>query len=117
MHRDFHRTLKLPHYAPNLDALAEFFDDIAAWDYVADRAATGLAFVFWHYDAFAAKEPRAAHAVLDLYASAARGGALLGHRMVCLVQTDDPELSFPPVGATRVDEAIGWPWIDDGEQT
>ena len=28
--------------------------------------------------------------------------ALIGHRMICLVQSDDPSIQFDPIGATPV---------------
>jgi hypothetical protein len=37
--------------------------------------------------------------------------ALIGRRLMCLVQSDDPRITFPPVGAT----GVGWneaEWLD-----
>jgi hypothetical protein len=39
---------------------------------------------------------------LDIYACQARNGALIGRRMMCLVQTNDPGQAVKPVGATPV---------------
>jgi hypothetical protein len=58
--------------------------------------------VFTGYDKFAARCPRAAQIVLDIFAAQAENTALIGHRMMCLVQSDDPDIEFEPVGAMPV---------------
>jgi len=96
-------ALDFPDYfGRNLDALNDCMRDVIAGDYGFDVNATGFVLVFRRYDVFAALEPRAAHAVLDIFAKQARDAALVGHRMMCLVQSDDPNLRFEPVGATPV---------------
>ncbi len=76
-----------------MDALNDCMRDVVAGDYGADLNATGFVMVLRRYDVFAAFEPRAAHAVLDIFADQARNGALVGHRMMFLVQSDDPYLN------------------------
>ncbi len=58
--------------------------------------------VFTGYDKFVAHCPHGAQATLDIFADQARGAALFGHRMCCLVQSDDPNIRFEPVGAMPV---------------
>jgi hypothetical protein len=65
-------------------------------------AATGLALAIIGYDKFAAVEPHIAQTVLDIFAGQARHAALVGHRMLCSVQSDDTRITFAPVGATPV---------------
>lgn len=102
-HRDVKAALDFPdHYGDNLDAFNDCLRDVAAYTYGADRDATGTVLVFTRYDAFTRREPRAAQAVLDIIAGTARFAMLYGHRMLCLVQSDDPDLAFEPVGATPV---------------
>ena len=91
------------HFGGNLDAFDDCMRDVAAYAYGADRASAGTAFVFTGYDAFAAVDGRAAQVVLDIMADNARVGLLHGHRMICLVQSDDRDLRFAPVGATPVE--------------
>ncbi|GGS43342.1 hypothetical protein GCM10010171_43070 [Actinokineospora fastidiosa] len=62
----------------------------------------GLAVVLTHYDAFAASWPDLAWAMLDLMAEHSRVAALMGRRLLCLVHSSDPDLSFEPVGAAPV---------------
>jgi RNAse (barnase) inhibitor barstar len=100
---DFHRDIKVAldfpdYYGANLDAFNDCLRDVATQD----SPATGLVLVMTGYDAFARREPRAAQAILDIIADQARTGALHGHRMLCLVQSDDPHIEFAPVGGTAV---------------
>jgi RNAse (barnase) inhibitor barstar len=98
-HRDIRVALDFPdHYGNNLDALNDSLRDIA----IEGTAPVGLVLVLAGYDAFARREPRAAQTILDITADQARTGALFGHRLLCLVQSDDPRLTFVPVGATAV---------------
>jgi hypothetical protein len=71
--------------------------------------------VFTGYDAFAARCPRAAQIVLDIMADSSRSAALVGRRLMCLVQRNDPHVQFEPVGATPV----AWndaEWLDSRRQ-
>lgn len=95
----------------NLNALNDCLRDVAAGDYGSDPPATGLVVVMRRFDlvvvmrrfdSFAAADTSAAHAVLDIFASQSRNAALIGRRLMCLVQTDDSRLTFAPVGATPV---------------
>lgn len=104
---DFHTAVKpaldFPdYYGHNLDAFNDCLRDVAYYEYGADRDATGTILVLTGYDAFTRHEPKAAQVILDIIASNARLAMLIGHRLLCLVQSDDPELAFAPVGATPV---------------
>jgi len=114
--RDLHRALasalNFPdYYGHNLAALNDCLSDVVTYEYASSPAATGFVLVLNHYDALATLQPDFAHAVLDVYARQARSAALIGHRMLCLVQSNDPDLRFEAVGASRV----GWnsaEWLD-----
>jgi hypothetical protein len=102
-HRDIKAALDFPdYYGHNLDAFNDCMRDVASWEYGASRDATGTVLVFTGYDAFAGREPEAAQVILDIVAVAARWSMLFGHRMLCLVQSNDPHISFEPVGARPV---------------
>ncbi len=97
-HRDAAAVLGFPdHYGHNLDAFGDSLRDTVL------RDAPGTVLVFAHYDAFARREPRAAQAILDVVADAGRTALVHGRRVLCLVQSDDPDLRFAPVGATPVE--------------
>lgn len=103
MHMDVALVLNFPdYYGRNLDALNDCLSDVAACEYGFSRDDTGLALVVYGFDRFVHHEVRAAHALLDIFAVQARCAALLGHRMLCLAQSDDAHLALPPVGATPV---------------
>lgn len=90
------------HFGGNLDAFNDCLRDVATYEYGASADKTGTVLVFTGYDAFAAREPRAAQVILDVIADNVRFAMLFGHRMACLVQVDDPATRFEPVGAVAV---------------
>lgn len=103
MHKGLASLLDFPdYYGHNRPALADCLSDVAAGDYGVNELATGLVLVVQNYDTFAARDPDAAFALLDIFAVQARGAALIGRRMLCLLQSNDPRLTFPPVGAVPV---------------
>ena len=62
----------------------------------------GRVLVFNRYDSFAARFPDVAWSVLDTMAFRSRWFLLFGRRLIILVQSDDPEIFFEPVGGCRV---------------
>jgi hypothetical protein len=54
-----------------------------------------------NFDAFVGSDRHCAY-LLDIFASQARSAALIGNRMMCLLHSNDPRLSFEPVGAMPV---------------
>jgi len=112
MHRALASALGFPdYYGHNVNALDECLGDIASYDYTTTPAALGFALVVEGIDRFAQSEPWAAQRLLDSFARAAHGAALIGHRMLCLVQSSDARIQFEPVGASPV----GWnpkEWLD-----
>ena len=94
-------ALDFPDYfGRNLAAFNDCMGDVAAGDYGSNLDATGFVLVFRAYDTFVRRDPAAAHAVLDMLANQFRNGALIVHRMMCLLQSDDPKLHLSPVGAS-----------------
>lgn len=84
------------YYGHNLDAFNDCLGDIDV------PVAGGVALVLRHYDRFAVHQRDAAQAILEICAGNARRFMLFGQRLATLVQSDDPALSFSPVGATPV---------------
>jgi hypothetical protein len=87
------------YYGRNLDALNDCLRDVATFDYGSDPDSTGTVVAFRHYDQIVSMDSDRAQAVLDIFTDRARDGLLIGHRMMVLVQSDDPDLSFGPLGA------------------
>ncbi|MGH8828759.1 MAG: barstar family protein [Jiangellaceae bacterium] len=90
------------YFGRNLDALNDCMRDVAAGDYGWPREATGLVMVLKAFDKFSNVDRHTAQALLDIFAGQARAALLIGNRLICLVQSDDPRLSFEPVGAMPV---------------
>lgn len=94
MHDDLARELAFPdYYGRNLDALNDCLRDLKM------PREGGVALVLRRFDAFALREPRVAEAILDIAEHASRGYLVFGHRFVVLVQSDDPQITFGPLGA------------------
>ncbi|WP_042390636.1 barstar family protein [Streptacidiphilus melanogenes] len=102
-HTDVAAALDFPdYYGANLDAFNDCLGDVMGGAYGVPQDAPGVALAFTHYDVFAAACPREAHVVLDIVADHARRAAVFGGRLLCLVQSDDPDLRQEPVGAQPV---------------
>jgi hypothetical protein len=103
MFDDLAEGLNLPDYfGRNLDALNDCMRDVASCDYGRHSDATGLVIVLRGFDAFTSVDRRTAQVMLDIFADQARSAILIGNRIICLVQSNNPELSFEPVGAMPV---------------
>jgi hypothetical protein len=77
---------------PILDSLNDDFYNIQA------PKDGGYALVLIRFDRVAKKLPGVAEEVLNILANASRDQMLFGRRFLCLVQSDNPELHFGPVG-------------------
>ena len=98
MHEALSSGLEFPgYYGRNLSALNDCIGDIE----IPEEG--GRVLVFNKYDSFAARFPDVAWSVLDIIEVNARRLLLFGRRLIVLVQSDDPEISFNRVG--------GWPVI------
>ncbi|MFF4583647.1 hypothetical protein [Streptomyces sp. NPDC001389] len=62
----------------------------------------GLVLAFSDYDRLMTTCPKAAQVVLDIIAGPARQAAVLRRRLIGLVQSNDPQIRFEPVGAMPV---------------
>jgi Barstar (barnase inhibitor) len=98
---DFHieaqRVLSFPaHYSKNLAGWVDCLPDLE----VPDQSGTVL--VFRRYDVFAKVQPQLAQTILDSIESTSRRFLLTGHRLLALVQSDDPRIRFERVGAMPV---------------
>jgi Barstar (barnase inhibitor) len=88
-----------PSVRHNLDGFNDRMRDVVDQEYGWPPEATGLALVFTRYDTIAGREPDAAHAVLDILTDQSRSALLFGRRLMCLVQSDDPDIHFGRLGA------------------
>jgi RNAse (barnase) inhibitor barstar len=84
------------YYGRNLDALNDCMRDLEV------PFEGGRVLVFERFDIPAAAISDFAYVLLDIVASVARDKLMFGRRLITLVQSNDPTLGFPPVGATSV---------------
>jgi len=84
------------YYGENLDALSDCLSTLA----IPDEG--GRVLVFDRFDVPARALIGLATRVLDVIAVQARQHLLFGHRLLALLQSDDPKLGFDPIGATSV---------------
>ena len=94
MHADLARNLAFPdHYGRNLDALNDSLSDLNL------PVEGGMAIVLVRFDAFAQRCHDVAQQVLDIAERVSRRYLLSGRRFLILVQSDDPQIEFEPLGA------------------
>jgi Barstar (barnase inhibitor) len=97
------RAFSFPdYYGRNFNTLSDCLGDVASFDYGADSDATGTATVLRRFDRFVERQPESAHSLLDTFARTGRAALLIGHRMVFLVQSDNPDLQLAAVDAVAV---------------
>ena len=97
MHDALSCGLQFPdYYGRNLAALDDCINDIE----VPEEG--GRVLVFNRYDSFTARVPHVAWSVLDLMEFRSRRFLLFDKRLIILVQSDDPEISFERVGGCSV---------------
>ncbi|MFC9157850.1 barstar family protein [Streptomyces bauhiniae] len=104
MHRAMAAALDFPdYYGHNRDALNDCLGDVACYGGYDDAPeGAGLALVFTDHDRFATTCPRADQVVLDIIADRGRQAVVLRRRLICLVQSNDPQIRFEPIGAKSV---------------
>lgn len=96
-------ALDFPEYfGRSLDAFRDCLRDVATFEYGSDESTAGTGLALVHFDRFVGVEPYAANVILDVFADCARFAMLIGHRMLCLVQSDEPNLRLAPVGTVAV---------------
>lgn len=103
MHTDLALALNFPdYYGRNLDALNDCLGDVAVADYGLSKEDAGLALVIRRIDLFLQRQPAVGHHLIEALVGVGHDAALFGHRILCLAQSDDPDLTIPPIGARTV---------------
>jgi RNAse (barnase) inhibitor barstar len=96
-YEDVRETFTLPEYCGgNLDSLNDCLGEIAIpYD-------SGAACIFFRFDTFARRYPQLAQGLLEIVEVNSRRFLLFGSRLIALVQSNDPKITFKPVGACPV---------------
>lgn len=98
-HTDLARMFDFPdYYGRNWDAFNDCLRDVRAHAYGFPADAAGVVMVLTGFDAFAARCPREARLLLDVYVNQQRYGLIRGAQLICFVQSDDPRLRLDAVG-------------------
>jgi RNAse (barnase) inhibitor barstar len=93
MHDDLKQKLRFPdHYKSDFGALKESLKEL-------DITGKGTVLLLHHFDAV---DKETAQILLDILARASQWHLLLGERLLTLLQVDDAEATYEPVGARPV---------------
>lgn len=96
-HTEVSQILGFPgYYGQNLNAFNDCLCDIEVPDI------GGMVLLFWKADSFISKQGELMWNILDILAGACREELMFGHRMIILLQSDDPNIYINPVGARGV---------------
>ncbi|MEN6624728.1 MAG: barstar family protein [Candidatus Sumerlaeia bacterium] len=96
-HADVKKALDFPnYYGKNLNAFNDCMSDLE----IAETG--GLVVVLWEFADWFKNDAEFATTVIDILAVNARHHLLFGERLIILLQSDDPALRVPDVGATPV---------------
>jgi RNAse (barnase) inhibitor barstar len=109
-HKEAARTLRFPdYYGGNLNAFNDCLGDMNIPE------TGGTIIVFVRFDLFAGRFRDAAQGILEMIAINSRRYSLEGKRLLGLAQSDNPRISFNPVGACPV---IWNPkeWLDENRK-
>ncbi len=99
--KDFHNEIKnlleFPdHYNGNLDALNDCLCDIEFGKF------DGMVIALENYDEWHRKNKDCSETILDIMADCSYHHLLFGNRLAVLVQSNDPQIEFKPVGQKPV---------------
>jgi hypothetical protein len=101
------------HYGRNLDALSDCLFDVVAGETGFGDGASTRVLAIYQFDSLVRNDPTFAYQLVDILFENAIMGLKLGLPFLVMLQTDDPELKLPPVGATP----IGWNRAEFGRST
>lgn len=109
-HEDAAKKFEFPaYYGRNLAAFEDCLSDLDM------NNVRGTLVVFDRFDTFAHRDRSTAETILDILAQSSRFHSLLGQRLVVLVQSDDPNIRFGPIGGCAVEwNPKEWPGSSRG---
>ncbi|MFW2381022.1 MAG: barstar family protein [Acidimicrobiales bacterium] len=92
------------HYGRNLDALSDCMFDVVSGETGFGGTEGTRVLAIYQFDSLARNDPAFAHELVEILFENAIMGLKLGRPFLALLQSDDPELTLPSVGAVH----IGW---------
>jgi len=98
MYESVTNALGLPGPCGNFDGLDDWLYDFIEGHYGADPDAAATSIAILGFDSFVRTDPRAAGDLLELLGRHAAHALMFGHRLLILVQSNDPDIELGPVG-------------------
>lgn len=107
LHSNLEHSLGFPdYYGKNLNAFSDCLDDMY------DNKYTGLIIIFRKFDNLIEQDKSESQGLLDIIANISRQWMVSGQRLICLIQSDDPDLEIDKIGGYRP-SWNGAEWFDD----
>lgn len=111
LHSNLKDILNFPeYYGKNLDAFSDCLNDMY------DKRYTGLVITFRHFDNLIEQDKSESQSLLDIIARISRQWMISGQRLICLIQSDDPNLEIDKIGGYHP-SWNGAEWFDDKRKT
>ncbi len=96
LHKKMKEALYFPdYYGENLNAFYDCLGDMLNTKY------RGLVLIFRNYDNLVEQHRPTSEGILDSIARTSREWLIEGHKLICLIQSNDPDLHFPELGGLR----------------
>ncbi|MEM6844391.1 MAG: barstar family protein [Bacteroidota bacterium] len=92
-HKHIHESFDFPeYYGENLHAFRDCLSDMF------DRRYRGLAIVFRRFDVFYSDNKNLSEGILDMISAESWEWLLVGQRLICMLQSNDPDLEISKIG-------------------
>jgi RNAse (barnase) inhibitor barstar len=93
VHKKLKEALCFPeYYGENLNAFQDCLRDMF------DKKYRGLVLIFRNIDVLVEQSKSTTEGILDVIARTSRDWLVNGHKLICLIQSKDPDLHFPELG-------------------
>lgn len=107
LHSNLEHSFGFPdYYGKNLNAFSDCLNDMY------DKKYSGLVIVFRFFDNLYEHDKSESHGLLNIIANISRQWMISGQRLICLIQSDDPDLEIDVVGGYHP-TWNGAEWFDD----
>ena len=98
MHKNISKVMGFPdYYGCNLNALND-----CIFNYFLDGTSSNILLAFKKFNKFSENNYQCALNILDIFADKSRIMLLVGRKLITLIQSDDPTLSFDKVGGLTI---------------
>ncbi|WP_151999189.1 MULTISPECIES: barstar family protein [unclassified Imperialibacter] len=110
LHKKIKEVLFFPdYYGENLDAFHDCLGDMLNTKY------RGLILIFRSFDVIVEQHRPTSEGILASIARTSREWLIDGHKLICLIQSNDPDLNFPELGGLSP-AWNGAEWLDENRR-